>query len=117
MLMILVGEVNLKEDGVSLGMDTLTAAGFFGEVTDRLFGLTGYSKNLATFVFYAKIIVMLILVLYAKKVLGLGTRGTLIAAAILFLAFFTNFWIFGSLFIVVLVIIAFLLIGILGFTP
>ncbi len=72
-------------------------------------------SKLSDFLFYAKIIIALILILYVRKVLKLGTKLTLLTGALIFLVFFTDLWIFGSLEVIAITIIAFLVIGILGF--
>lgn len=93
----------------------LTSAGFFKNVFGKLFGFNNFMSGLNTFVFLAKVIILLILVLYAHKVLNLGRNTTLLLGVLVFLVFFSNFWIFGTLWAVAITVIAFLLIGLLGF--
>ncbi len=89
--------------------------GFFQDKIGGLFGFNKYTSQLSTFILLAKIIVLLVLVMYTHKVLELDKNSTIIAAALVFLVFFTDIWIFGTLWAVGLTIIAFLLIGLLGF--
>ncbi len=72
----------------------------------RLFDPFG---KLSEFFFYARVIIAVILVLYVHKVLNTGSKVTVIIGAIIFLVFFTDFWIFGSMQIIALTIIAVLL--------
>lgn len=85
------------------------------DIFGRLPWFGGYMDQLATFIFLAKIIIFLILVMYAHKVLGLGNKTTFLVGALVFMVFFTDFWIFGSLIAIGLTIIAFLIVGLLGF--
>ncbi|MFW5902414.1 MAG: hypothetical protein ACOCTT_00830 [archaeon] len=80
-----------------------------------LFFMPDPLSRMSEFLFYAKIIIALILILYTRKVLKLGSKATLITAALVLLVFFTDFWIFGTIEAIAVTIIAFLIIGILGF--
>jgi len=71
-------------------------------------------EPLLEFFFYTKIVIALILILYTHSVLNLSGLSTLIVGAIVFLVFFTDFWIFGTTRAVFLTIIGFLIIGVLG---
>ncbi len=93
----------------------LFPAGFFEKTFGKLFGINKYTNQIATFILLAKVIILLVLVMYAHKVLELHRNTTIIAAALVFLVFFTDIWIFGTIWAVALTIIAFLLIGLLGF--
>jgi len=84
-------------------------------IIGTLFFMPSPLDKLSDFLFYAKIIIILILILYARKVLKLGTKTTLIVGALIALVFFTDFWIFGTIEAIAITIIAFLVIGILGF--
>lgn len=89
--------------------------GFLQDTVGKMFGFNRYTSQLPTFILLSKVIILLILVLYAHKVLELHRNATIVAAALVFLVFFTDIWIFGTLWAIGLTIIAFLLIGVLGF--
>ncbi len=71
--------------------------------------------QIAEFLELAKIIIALILILYTRKVLKLSTKATMLVGAFVILVFFTDFWIFGSMRVIALTVIGFLVVGILGF--
>lgn len=70
----------------------------------------------STFLFALQIIVFLIISLYIHSVLGLWSDplATLAIMILLFLVFFTDFWIFGTFWVTLLAIITVLMITSLG---